>query len=51
MVLDTKEGDLNTFSLIRLLENHKENMLIEGLKISAEKIDKDFTKLKNEGLL
>lgn len=60
-VLDTKEGDLNTLSLIRLLENHKENMLIEGLKLSAEKIDRDFctlsyidkaiTKLKNEGLL
>ncbi|XZK73989.1 pentapeptide repeat-containing protein [Clostridium perfringens] len=60
-VLDTKEGELNTLSLIRLLENHKENMLIEGLKLSAEKIDRDFctlsyidkaiTKLKNEGLL
>lgn len=60
-VLDTKEGELNTLSLIRLLENHKENMLIEGLKLSTEKIDRDFctlsyidkaiTKLKNECLL
>lgn len=60
-VLDTKEGEINTLSLIRLLENHKESMLIEGLKLSAEKIDRDFCtlsyidkaieKLKNEGLL
>lgn len=60
-VLDTKEGEINTLSLIRLLENHKENILIAGLKLSSEKIDRDFCtlsyidkailKLKNEGLL
>ncbi|EGT3617482.1 pentapeptide repeat-containing protein [Clostridium perfringens] len=60
-VLDTKEGDINPISLLRLLENHKESTLIKGLKLSSEKIDRDFCtlsyidkaieKLKNEGLL
>lgn len=60
-VLDTKEGDINPISLMRLLEDHKESTLIKGLKLSAERIDRDFCtlsyinkaieKFKTEGLL
>ena len=60
-VLDTKEGNLNTLSLIRLLKKHKEDSLIKGLILSSERIDRDFctlsyidknlNKLKDLGLL
>lgn len=41
-VLDTKEGKINTVSVIRLLESFDEETLIKGLKIVEEKMDKNF---------
>ncbi|MGL4570802.1 MAG: pentapeptide repeat-containing protein [Clostridium sp.] len=44
-VLDTKDGDINAISVMRLLENFKEKALIEGLNIAYDRIDKDFCTL------
>ncbi|GAA0713321.1 pentapeptide repeat-containing protein [Paraclostridium ghonii] len=43
--LDTKDGEINSISIIILLENFKEKQLIDGLTLVAEKIDKDFCTL------
>lgn len=44
-VLDTKEGKINTVSIMRLMENFNEKSLIQGLKIASERIDRDFSTL------
>lgn len=44
-VLDTKDGDINPISMIRLLEIFNERSLILGLKILTEKLEKDFCTL------
>lgn len=44
-VLDTKDGDINTISIMILLENFKERALIDGLNLIAERIDKEFCTL------
>lgn len=44
-VLDTKEGKLNTVSIMRLKENFNEKSLVQGLKIASERIDRDFCTL------
>lgn len=43
--LDTKDGGINTVSIMILLEKFREKRLIEGLKILSEKVDKDFCTL------
>lgn len=43
--LDTKDGGINTVSIMILLEKFREKRLIEGLGILSEKIDKDFCTL------
>lgn len=43
--LDTKDGDINTISIIILLEKFREKRLIEGLGILSEKVDRDFCTL------
>ncbi len=59
--LDTKEGEINTISIIRLLENFKEKQLIDGFILMKDKIDREFFTLsyiiktlevyKSQGLL
>ncbi len=59
--LDTKDGGINTVSVMILLENFKEKQLIDGLILIGERIDKEFCTLsyiiknlevyKNQGLL
>lgn len=44
-VLDTKEGTINPISLMRLSTWFKEDILIKGLKICKENIDRDFCTL------
>lgn len=44
-VLDTKEGRINPISLMRLSTWFKEDLLIKGLKLCKEKIDRDFCTL------
>lgn len=44
-VLDTKDGSINTVSIMRLLKEFKEKFLIDGLKIAIEKIERDFCTL------
>lgn len=41
-VLDNKEGDINTISIMVLLEKFNEKRLISGLNKFAEEVDKDF---------
>lgn len=43
--LDTKDGGINTISIMILLEKFREKRLIEGLHILSEKIDKEFCTL------
>lgn len=43
--LDTKDGEINTVSVILLLEKFREKRLIEGLGILSEKVDRDFCTL------
>ncbi|MEW9080600.1 pentapeptide repeat-containing protein [Terrisporobacter glycolicus] len=40
--LDTKDGNINTISVMILLEKFREKRLIEGLGILREKVDRDF---------
>lgn len=59
--LDTKDGGINTVSIMLLLENFKEKQLIEGLILIGERMDKEFCTLsyiiknleayKSQGLL
>ena len=44
-VLDTKEGEINTISMMRLLEQFEETTLIKGLTLMKGKIDNDFCTL------
>lgn len=44
-VLDTKEGNINPISILRLKEHFKEDVLIKGLNLCEEKIDRDFCTL------
>lgn len=44
-VLDTKEGTISPISVMRLLAEFKEKFLIDGLKIAASKIERDFCTL------
>lgn len=44
-VLDTKEGDINTISIMILKEKFNEKILVSGLKLISEKIDKEFCTL------
>lgn len=44
-VLDTKEGTINTISMMRLLEQFEETTLIKGLTLMKGKIDNDFCTL------
>lgn len=41
-VLDTKDGGLNTLSLMLLLENFTEETIITGLKLIVTKLDREF---------
>lgn len=41
-VLDTKNHEINTLSVMRLLENFDEELLIKGLNLATEKVDKHF---------
>lgn len=43
--LDTKDGGINTVSVMMLLEKFKEKQLIDGLILIAERMDKDFCTL------
>ncbi|MGL5315519.1 MAG: pentapeptide repeat-containing protein, partial [Peptostreptococcaceae bacterium] len=43
--LDTKDGGINTISVMILLENFKEKQLIDGLILIGEKMDKEFCTL------
>lgn len=43
--LDTKDGDIDTISIIILLEKFNEKSLISGLKILSERLNKDFSTL------
>ena len=43
--LDTKDGSINTISIMLLLENYKENRLIDGLILLGDKVDKEFSTL------
>lgn len=59
--LDTKDGEINSISIMILLENFKEKQLIDGLLLISEKMDKEFWTLsyiiktlqtyKDQGLL
>lgn len=44
-VLDTKEGEINSLSIMRLLEKFDEKTLIKGFKLMKNKIDNDFCTL------
>nr|WP_302597261.1 pentapeptide repeat-containing protein [uncultured Cellulosilyticum sp.] len=44
-VLDTKEGKINTLSIMRLLEQFDEKTLIKGFKLMKNKIANDFCTL------
>ena len=44
-VLDTKEGAMNTLSIMILLENFDEETLIKGLQVVEKKLDKSFSTL------
>ncbi|MEG1829044.1 MAG: pentapeptide repeat-containing protein [Cellulosilyticaceae bacterium] len=44
-VLDTKEGKINSISMIKLLENFDEEILIKGLNKLEKELDKDFCTL------
>ena len=44
-VLDTKDGSINTLSIMRLLEQFEEKTLIKGLGLMKGKIDNDFCTL------
>lgn len=44
-VLDTKEGTINTISIIRLLQKYDESLLIEGLKEMKTEIKNQFCTL------
>lgn len=44
-VLDTKEGNINPISVMRLLQHFKEKDLADGLNIMSERLDKDFCTL------
>lgn len=44
-VLDTKEGEINTLSIMRLLEQFNERSLIKGFNLMKGKIDNDFCTL------
>jgi len=44
-VLDTKDGTVNTLSIIRLLEHFNEKSLIKGFNLMKGKIDNDFCTL------
>ena len=41
-VLDNKDGDINTITVMVLLEKFSEKILISGLKQLSEKIDREF---------
>ncbi|WP_066890816.1 pentapeptide repeat-containing protein [Clostridium nigeriense] len=41
-VLDTKEGNINSLSLMILLENFDEETLIKGLNLISTDLDRDF---------
>ncbi|ADZ19833.1 Conserved hypothetical protein [Clostridium acetobutylicum EA 2018] len=41
-ILDTKDGGINTLSLMLLLENFDEETLIKGLTLLNSQIDRDF---------
>lgn len=41
-VLDTRDGNINTLSLMILLENFDEETLIKGLNFIANDLDRDF---------
>lgn len=43
--LDTKDGGINTISIMILLEKFREKRLIEGLGILSEKVDREFCTL------
>lgn len=43
--LDTKDGKINTISVMLLLEKFRERRLIDGLIILSEKVDRDFCTL------
>ena len=43
--LDTKDGTINSISVMILLEKFRERRLIEGLSILGEKVDRDFCTL------
>ncbi|SDL45611.1 pentapeptide repeat-containing protein [Romboutsia lituseburensis] len=59
--LDTKDGGINSVSIMILLESFKEKQLIDGLMLIGERIDKEFCTLsyiiknlevyKSQGLL
>lgn len=59
--LDTKDGDINSISIMILLEKFSEQRLADGLIILSDKIDRDFCTLsyiikslesyKNQGIL
>ena len=44
-VLDTKEGEINTLSVIRLLQHFSEKSLIKGFAIMKGKVDNSFCTL------
>lgn len=44
-VLDTKDGEINTISMMKLLENFDEATLIKGLNKLEKELDKDFCTL------
>lgn len=41
-VLDTKDGSINSLSIMILLENFDEETLIKGLNLIANELDRDF---------
>ncbi|AOR23791.1 pentapeptide repeat-containing protein [Clostridium taeniosporum] len=44
-LLDNKDGDINTLSVMILLEKFNEKSLISGLKILCDRVDRDFCTL------
>lgn len=44
-VLDTKEGNINTLSIMRLLQQFEEAQIIKGFEILKDKINNDFCTL------
>ncbi|WP_105176768.1 pentapeptide repeat-containing protein [Clostridium cagae] len=44
-LLDNKDGDINTLSIMILLEKFNEKSLISGLKILCDRADRDFCTL------